>query len=64
MNIGINLLNNWPIAIKFESRKSETPQLRDEYRAYKILSGCGNNLWNIILLLLLLLYKMMLNKNK
>ena len=42
MNIGINLLNNWPIAIKFESRKSDTPQLRDEYRAYKILSGCGN----------------------
>jgi len=37
---GINLLNNWPIAIKFESRKSDTPQLRDEYRAYKILSGC------------------------
>jgi len=36
---GINLLNNCPIAIKFESRKSETPQLRDEYRAYKILSG-------------------------
>jgi len=37
---GINLLNNHPIAIKFESRKSETPQLRDEYRAYKIMSGC------------------------
>ena len=41
IKIGINLLNNCPIAIKFESRKSETPQLRDEYRAYKILSGVG-----------------------
>ncbi|KAL1923639.1 uncharacterized protein VTP21DRAFT_8619 [Calcarisporiella thermophila] len=37
---GVNLLNNQRIAIKFESRKSEAPQLRDEYRAYKILAGC------------------------
>ncbi|KAI8334223.1 kinase-like protein [Chlamydoabsidia padenii] len=36
---GTNLLNNQPVAIKFEPRKSEAPQLRDEYRAYKILAG-------------------------
>ncbi|KAI8060984.1 kinase-like domain-containing protein [Gongronella butleri] len=36
---GINLLNNQPVAIKFEPRKSEAPQLRDEYRSYKILAG-------------------------
>ncbi|CAM0142273.1 unnamed protein product [Umbelopsis sp. WA50703] len=36
---GINLLNNQQIAIKFEPRKSDAPQLRDEYRAYKILAG-------------------------
>lgn len=36
---GINLLNNQQVAIKFEPRKCETPQLRDEYRAYRILSG-------------------------
>ncbi|KAI8335100.1 kinase-like domain-containing protein [Chlamydoabsidia padenii] len=36
---GINLLNNHPVAIKFEPRKSDAPQLRDEYRTYKILSG-------------------------
>ncbi|ODQ68662.1 kinase-like protein, partial [Nadsonia fulvescens var. elongata DSM 6958] len=36
---GINLLNNQQVAIKFEPRKSEAPQLRDEYRNYKALSG-------------------------
>ncbi|KAJ1993276.1 Palmitoylated plasma membrane-bound casein kinase [Dimargaris cristalligena] len=36
---GINLLNNQPVAIKFEPRKSDAPQLRDEYRTYKILTG-------------------------
>ncbi|KAI9315850.1 kinase-like domain-containing protein [Dichotomocladium elegans] len=36
---GTNLLNNQSVAIKFEARKSEAPQLRDEYRTYKILSG-------------------------
>jgi casein kinase 1 len=36
---GINLLNNQPVAIKFESRLSDSPQLKDEYRSYKILSG-------------------------
>ncbi|KAI8344828.1 kinase-like domain-containing protein [Chlamydoabsidia padenii] len=36
---GTNLLNNHPVAIKFEPRKSDAPQLRDEYRTYKILSG-------------------------
>lgn len=38
---GVNLLNNGPVAIKFEPRKSEAPQLRDEYRTYKLLAGCG-----------------------
>ena len=36
---GVNLLNNQQVAIKFEPRRSETPQLRDEYRAYRILAG-------------------------
>lgn len=36
---GINLLNNQLVAIKFEPRRSEAPQLRDEYRAYRILAG-------------------------
>ncbi|KAL1920706.1 uncharacterized protein VTP21DRAFT_1083 [Calcarisporiella thermophila] len=36
---GTNLLNNMSVAIKFEPRKSDAPQLRDEYRAYKILAG-------------------------
>ncbi|ORZ08606.1 kinase-like domain-containing protein [Absidia repens] len=36
---GINLLNNHQVAIKFEPRKSDAPQLRDEYRTYKILAG-------------------------
>lgn len=37
---GINLLNNQQVAIKFEPRKCEAPQLRDEYRSYRILSDC------------------------
>ncbi|BFZ57417.1 Palmitoylated plasma membrane-bound casein kinase [Savitreella phatthalungensis] len=37
---GTNLLNNQLVAIKFEPRKSDAPQLRDEYRTYKLLVGC------------------------
>ena len=37
---GTNLLNSQTVAIKFEPRKSDAPQLRDEYRTYKILNGC------------------------
>ncbi|KAI3649487.1 hypothetical protein MP228_005119 [Amoeboaphelidium protococcarum] len=36
---GVSLLNDIPVAIKFEPRKSDAPQLRDEYRTYKILQG-------------------------
>lgn len=38
---GENVLNNaaTPVAIKFEPRRTEAPQLRDEFRAYKILNG-------------------------
>ncbi|CEI93285.1 Putative CK1/CK1/CK1-G protein kinase [Rhizopus microsporus] len=36
---GLNLLNNEKVAIKFEPRDCEAPQLKDEYRAYKILAG-------------------------
>lgn len=36
---GTNLINGVPVAIKFEPRKTEAPQLRDEYRTYKHLSG-------------------------
>ncbi|KAG0678189.1 Palmitoylated plasma membrane-bound casein kinase [Pichia californica] len=36
---GTNLINGVPVAIKFEPRKAEAPQLRDEYRTYKHLSG-------------------------
>ncbi|CAO3677470.1 unnamed protein product [Rhizopus stolonifer] len=36
---GINLLNNQSVAIKFEPRKSDAPQLRDEYRTYKVMAG-------------------------
>jgi casein kinase 1 len=39
-SIGTNLLNNQQVAIKFEPRKSDAPQLREEYRTYKILNGC------------------------
>ncbi|CAI4215087.1 unnamed protein product [Parascedosporium putredinis] len=31
---------HYRVAIKFEPRKSDAPQLRDEYRTYKILVGC------------------------
>lgn len=40
---GENILNDNsrdPVAIKFEPRNSEAPQLRDEFRAYRILNGC------------------------
>jgi hypothetical protein len=40
---GTNLLNSQTVAIKFEPRKSDAPQLRDEYRSYKILSGCSTS---------------------
>ncbi|GMG48541.1 unnamed protein product [Ambrosiozyma monospora] len=36
---GTNLINGIPVAIKFEPRKTEAPQLRDEYRTYKHLNG-------------------------
>ena len=36
---GTDLLTRQTIAIKFEPRKSDAPQLRDEYRAYKVLNG-------------------------
>ncbi|EIM90811.1 kinase-like protein [Stereum hirsutum FP-91666 SS1] len=36
---GTNLLSNQPVAIKFEPRKSDAPQLRDEYRSYRTLNG-------------------------
>ena len=34
-------MNNQQVAIKFEPRKSDAPQLRDEYRTYKIMAGSG-----------------------
>jgi hypothetical protein len=37
--LGVNLMNNQQVAIKFESRKSDAPQLRDEYRTYKVLAS-------------------------
>ncbi|GMF97763.1 hypothetical protein B5S33_g2863 [[Candida] boidinii] len=36
---GANMINGIPVAIKFEPRKTEAPQLRDEYRTYKHLNG-------------------------
>ncbi|PVF95694.1 kinase-like protein, partial [Serendipita vermifera] len=36
---GVNLLNGHQVAIKFEPRKSEAPQLRDEFRSYRTLAG-------------------------
>ncbi|KAJ9057387.1 Palmitoylated plasma membrane-bound casein kinase [Entomophthora muscae] len=36
---GTNMLNNQSVAIKFESKKSDAPQLKEEYRTYKILQG-------------------------
>jgi len=38
---GTNLLNSQTVAIKFEPRKAEAPQLRDECRSYRILAGCA-----------------------
>ncbi|KAK4054011.1 Palmitoylated plasma membrane-bound casein kinase [Microbotryomycetes sp. JL221] len=38
---GVNLVTNQVVAIKFEPRKTDAPQLRDEYRSYKVLNGCG-----------------------
>ncbi|GMG39178.1 unnamed protein product [Ambrosiozyma monospora] len=41
---GYDLLrDNLPIAVKFESRKSEAPQLKDEFKAYKVLNQTINN---------------------
>lgn len=52
LNSGYNGMNNTnkendvdskgsePVAIKFEPRRSDAPQLRDEFRAYRILNGC------------------------
>ncbi|VEU20848.1 DEKNAAC101741 [Brettanomyces naardenensis] len=41
---GYDLLRaNQPVAIKFESRKSEAPQLKDEFKAYKIMNNAVNN---------------------
>ncbi|KAF5381015.1 hypothetical protein D9615_004055 [Tricholomella constricta] len=36
---GTNLLNSQTVAIKFEPRKAEAPQLRDECRSYRILAA-------------------------
>ncbi|KAJ6468393.1 kinase-like domain-containing protein [Mycena sanguinolenta] len=33
------MLSNIPVAIKFEPRKSDAPQLRDEFRSYRTLTG-------------------------
>lgn len=39
---GTNMINGMPVAIKFEPRKTEAPQLKDEYRTYKIMAGTPN----------------------
>ncbi|KAJ3135403.1 casein kinase I [Physocladia obscura] len=36
---GVDMLSNNPVAIKFEPRKTDAPQLRDESRTFKILAG-------------------------
>ncbi|KAF5392369.1 hypothetical protein D9757_001461 [Collybiopsis confluens] len=36
---GTKTLSNTPVAIKFEPRKSDAPQLRDEFRSYRTLNG-------------------------
>lgn len=36
---GVDMVNGTRVAIKFEPRRTEAPQLKDEYRAYKILAG-------------------------
>ncbi|KAH8109799.1 kinase-like protein [Phellopilus nigrolimitatus] len=40
---GTDLLNNQMVAIKFEPRKSDAPQLRDECLSYRILAGCSQS---------------------
>lgn len=47
---GTNLLNQQQVAIKFEPRKSDAPQLRDEYRTYKILVGCRKSILHLAIL--------------
>ena len=39
---GVNMINGLPVAIKFEPRKTQAPQLKDEYRTYKIMAGTPN----------------------
>lgn len=36
---GTKITNSSPVAIKFEPRKSDAPQLRDEFRSYRTLNG-------------------------
>ncbi|KAF8149835.1 kinase-like protein [Crassisporium funariophilum] len=36
---GVKVTTNQQIAIKFEPRKSDAPQLRDEFRSYRTLNG-------------------------
>ncbi|KAF5342253.1 hypothetical protein D9611_001920 [Ephemerocybe angulata] len=36
---GTKLVSNTPVAIKFEPRKSDAPQLRDEFRSYRTMNG-------------------------
>ncbi|KAH9481485.1 Casein kinase I-like protein 1 [Psilocybe cubensis] len=36
---GVKVTTNQPVAIKFEPRKSDAPQLRDEFRSYRTLNG-------------------------
>ncbi|KAJ2917404.1 hypothetical protein MD484_g2989, partial [Candolleomyces efflorescens] len=36
---GSKLVSNTPVAIKFEPRKSDAPQLRDEFRSYRTMNG-------------------------
>ncbi|KAF9063034.1 kinase-like domain-containing protein [Rhodocollybia butyracea] len=38
-SFGTKMLSNTPVAIKFEPRKSDAPQLRDEFRSYRTLNG-------------------------
>ncbi|KAF7424236.1 hypothetical protein PC9H_009542 [Pleurotus ostreatus] len=35
----VRLSDNRPVAIKFEPRRSDAPQLRDEFRSYRTLNG-------------------------
>jgi len=36
---GLKVTTGQPVAIKFEPRKSDAPQLRDEFRSYRTLNG-------------------------